>query len=191
MTPDGDHRVPRRLADLDPRHRRMVVLKSSLTVVGAWVVLLTVYYFEPAIHHGGFGVVWRLAAGLALVAAVIAWQTRRIVSSELPELRAAEALGVVIPLFFLLFSTLYLSMSHGSAQTFSESLDHTRALYFTITVFSTVGFGDITPRTDTARILVSIQMLLDLAIIGLVVRLLLNAMKSGLERAPEQRADEP
>ena len=49
---------------------------------------------------------------------------------------------------------------------FTERLDHTRVLYFTITVFSTVGFGDITPRADLARIIVSIQMLLDLDILG-------------------------
>jgi hypothetical protein len=38
-----------------------------------------------------------------------------------------------------------------------------------------VGFGDITPRTDTARLVVAAQMLLDLAIIGVVVRVIVNA----------------
>ena len=59
-------------------------------------------------------------------------------------------------------------------------------MYFTITVFSTVGFGDITPRTDSWRILVSIQMLLDLVIIGAVVRILINAAKMGLARNDRQ-----
>ena len=61
--------------------------------------------------------------------------------------------------------------------------EHTRALYFAVTIFSTVGFGDITPKTDLARIIVSIQMLLDLVIIGAVVRLLLTAAQAGLARA--------
>ena len=43
--------------------------------------------------------------------------------------------------------------------------------------------GDITPKTDLARIIVSIQMLLDLVIIGAVVRLLFNAAQAGLARA--------
>ena len=83
-----------------------------------------------------------------------------------------------------------MSLSHASAAMFTERLDHTRALYFTITVFSTVGFGDITRRADLARIIVSIQMLLDLVILGSVVRLLLNAAQIGLTRARDH-SDQP
>jgi hypothetical protein len=75
---------------------------------------------------------------------------------------------------------LYLSLSDATATNFSESLDHTGALYLAITVFSTVGFGDITPQSDLARIATSIQMLLDLVVIGAVVRLLTTAAKTGL-----------
>ncbi len=60
-------------------------------------------------------------------------------------------------------------------------LDHVRALYFTISVFSTVGFGDIVPRSDTARVIVSAQMILDLALLGAVVRLIFNAARSRVE----------
>ena len=131
-----------------------------------------------------------LGVGTALFAAILAWQARRIVGAELPELRAVQALGVVIPLFLVLFATFYLSMSNASVRMFSQQLDHTRAIYFTITVFSTVGFGDITPRTDAARLVVSAQMLLDLAIIGIVVRLLFNAAKSRITPATPEAAVE-
>jgi voltage-gated potassium channel len=108
--------------------------------------------------------------------------------AELPELRAVEALGIVIAVFLVAFSAIYLSMSHEAAKTFTERLDHTKALYFTISIFSTVGFGDITPRTDSARLIVSAQMLLDLAIIGAGVRLLLNAARSRIAPATRQEA---
>ena len=71
--------------------------------------------------------------------------------------------------------------SGGRFMHFSEPLDHTGALYLVITVFSTVGFGDITPESNGARIVISIQMLLDLIVIGAVVRLLVSAAKSGLD----------
>ena len=84
----------------------------------------------------------------------------------------------MIILFLAAFSGVYLAMANGNQATFTQSLDHTRALYFSISVFSTVGFGDITPRTNPARLVVSVQMLLDLVIIGAVVRTLLNAARS-------------
>jgi len=38
---------------------------------------------------------------------------------------------------------------------FGGHLSHTDGLYFTVTVFSTVGFGDITAKTETARLVVT------------------------------------
>ena len=58
------------------------------------------------------------------------------------------------------------------------------ALYFTVTVFSTVGFGDITPATDPARVAVMAQMLCDLIFIAVVVRLILEAARGNLGAAP-------
>ena len=94
---------------------------------------------------------------------------------------------MVIALFLAAFSAIYLSMSHESAATFTETLDHAKALYFTITIFSTVGFGDITPRTDPARLVVSAQMLLDLVLIGAVVRLIFSAARSRIAPAARRR----
>jgi voltage-gated potassium channel len=150
---------------------------------------MALYYSVPAGRDTVTDAFPRLAVGLMLFAAVVAWQTSRIVDAELPELRAVQALSVIIPLFLVAFATLYLSLSHTAAANFSEGLDHTKALYFTVTVFSTVGFGDITPRTDPARIMVSLQMLLDLVILGVVVRLLFNAAKTGLARSDEEPGD--
>jgi voltage-gated potassium channel len=179
--------TPRRLSELEKGERRRAWLRTGAVLTLAWLALIAAYYLVPAglvpARHRGADAFLHLGVGTALFAAILAWQARRIVGAELPELRAVEALGVVIPLFLILFATFYLSMSNASARPFSQHLDHTEAIYFTITVFSTVGFGDITPHTDLARIVVSIQMLLDLVIIGAVVRMLLNAAQAGLARA--------
>ena len=169
---------PLRLSDLPPTVRRRAVFRCGATVVLSWVFLIGAFYVLPIGHESGLRAFVRLGVDIAVVGAVFAWQIRRISVAALPELRAVEALGIVIALFLVLFSGVYLAMSHESPFTFTRPLDHTQALYFTISVFSTVGFGDITPKTDTARLVVSAQMLLDLAIIGAAVRLIFNAARS-------------
>ena len=54
-------------------------------------------------------------------------------------------------------------MERASAASFTQPLTRTDALYFTVTVFSTVGFGDITAKSEAARIVLIVQMLADLA----------------------------
>jgi hypothetical protein len=117
-----------------------------------------------------------------VLVAVLAWLVRRIVSADLPELRAIEGLAIVFPVFLCVFAAVYFALSTASPASFSEPLSHTGALYFTITVFSTVGFGDITPVDDVARVVVGVEMLLGLGLLGGLVRLLLEAAKVGLSR---------
>jgi len=169
---------PLRLADLDPRQRRLALVRMAATILLSWVLIFGAYFVLPIGHESGLRALLRLGADIALLGAVFAWEIRRITLAELPELRAVEALGVVIALFLVSFSGIYVAMSHESARTFTQDLDHVKALYFTITIFSTVGFGDITPTTDGARVVVSVQMMLDLVIIGAVVRVLFNAARS-------------
>jgi voltage-gated potassium channel len=66
-------------------------------------------------------------------------------------------------------------------------LTKTDALYFTVTVFATVGFGDIVPRTELARIVTMSQMLADLVVIGLIVRVMISAVKEGHQRRAAER----
>ena len=51
-----------------------------------------------------------------------------------------------------------------------------------MTVFATVGFGDITAKTEAARLVVTGQMIVDLVIIGLGARIILGAVTRGRQR---------
>ena len=73
-------------------------------------------------------------------------------------------------------------MATNSASNFSQPMTHTNALYFTVTVFATVGFGDITAKTEAARLVVTGQMITDLIIVGLGVRIIVGAVKHGQQR---------
>lgn len=177
--------VPLRLSDLETPEKRRALLRFGVTVVLSWILIFGAYFVLPIGRESGLRAGVRLAVDIALVTAVLLWQIRRISRAVLPELRAIEALGIVIGVFLVAFSSIYLAMSHEAFRTFSQKLDHVEALYFTITIFSTVGFGDIVPRTDPARLVVSVQMLLDLVLIGAVVRMLFDAARN---RMPQRRA---
>jgi voltage-gated potassium channel len=181
---------PRRLSDLDPRERRRAIAVTALVIVAVWIALIAGYYLLPLDSGSGLPPLLRLGLAIAVFAVAIVLQARRIVRSTLPQLRAARALGSLIPLFLVLFSAFYLSMSHASTSHFNEPLDHTDALYFTVTVFSSVGLGDIHPIGGPARILVSLQMLLDLVILGVLVRVLVRVTKSALATADSPSGDD-
>ena len=98
----------RRLSELDKGERRRAWLHTVAVLAVAWVMLVGVYYLLPTgvvpASRSGAGSVLRLGAGVALFAAILAGQARRIIRAELPELRAVETLGVAIPLFLVVFA---------------------------------------------------------------------------------------
>ena len=94
------------------------------------------------------------------------WQVRTIAGARYPGLKAFEALGLIVPLYLLVFASTYFVMERASAANFTQPLTRTDALYFTVTVFSTVGFGDITPKSEAARVVLIVQMLGDIALLA-------------------------
>jgi hypothetical protein len=120
-----------------------------------------------------------LAVGLVVLVILVTFQVRWILRSRFPGLRGVEALATSIPLFLLLFAGTYVVMAAISASNFSEPMTRTDALYFTVTVFATVGFGDITAKTEAARLVVTGQMIVDLVTIALVVKVIVDAAKRG------------
>ncbi len=46
------------------------------------------------------------------------------------------------------------------------------AVYFTVTTLATVGFGDITPTSQSARLVVTVQMIFDLTVVAVAARLI-------------------
>ena len=164
---------------------RRRTVRTTLQVAGVTAALVTIYYLLPLDHCSTGTAVTILVAGLAVLIGGVALQLRWIARSPFPVLRAVEALAASLPLFLLLFAGTYVFLSTTSASNFGERLTHTDALYFTVTVFTTVGFGDITPKSEIARLVVTGQMVLDLLILGLGARILLGAVTRGRERLPE------
>jgi voltage-gated potassium channel len=151
--------------------------RSLLACVG----MVVLYYALPLRPQNPTAYLW-LAGGLVLVMALLVWQVRHVMSSAYPRLRAFEAVATTLPLFLLVFAATHYLLEQNRPGSYSEALTRTDALYFVITVFATVGFGDITPVSETARVVTTVQMLGDLILVGVIARVLLGAVQVGLRR---------
>ena len=160
------------------------IVRAALRAAGSTTALVVIYYLLPLNRYSAGVAVTVLVTALVALVGLIAFQVRSIMASAFPGLRAAEALATSLPLFLLLFASTYLVTATESAGSFSQPLTHTDALYFTVTVFATVGFGDITAKTEAARLVVTGQMIIDLIIIGIGARIILGAVRQSRQRQP-------
>jgi len=174
-----DHADPEPAARPEARPPRRTIVRAVLRAAGSTAALVAIYYLLPLDRSSTGVAVTMLAIGLAWLIALVVFQVRWILRSRYPGLRGVEALATSIPLFLLLFAAAYVVLAAISAGNFSEPLTRTDALYFTVTVFSTVGFGDITAKTEAARLVVTGQMIVDLVAVALAVKVIVGAVKHG------------
>jgi voltage-gated potassium channel len=172
----------RQYDDLTRATRRRLILRALIRPTLTVAALLILYYRMPLGERLTGSTAVTLIGELFLVAALITWQVWQIRRAEFPRLRAIEALSLSLPLFILLFAAMYFSAAHTSPASFSEELTRTDALYFAVTVFASVGFGDITAVAQGTRILVMIQMVIDLLLVGIVARVIISAVQTGLRK---------
>ena len=170
-----------RLAD----HRRRVFF-SLLRAVVSVLVLFSLYFLLPLDDISNTPRVITLLVAFAVLVVVAVWQLRAIIRSNFPGLRAIEALAVTAPLFILLFAATYFMMEKADPSSFSpESMTRIDSLYLTVTTFATVGFGDITPTSQYARVVVTVQMIMNLLVLGGGIRVFLGAVQRGRQtKAP-------
>lgn len=171
---------------LSRSERRRVVAWGLLRALIAAVVLVTLFFVIPLQWIDGLPPAVAIVVAAAILVGVSVWQVMAIIRADEPGLRAIEALAVIAPLYLLVFAAIYFLMGHNDPSNFTQHLTRLDALYFTVTVFATVGFGDISAVSQTARSIVTIQMVLNLILLGAGVRLLTMAVKHGRgEKAAE------
>ena len=175
------------------RRRRIALGLLRAAVVAA--VLIAVYYVAPLSRLADVPLGLLLAIGMTALVTVATLQVRAVIRARHPGIRAIQALTTIAPLFLLLFAVTYFVMAQTDVGSFDEeAFTRTDALYFTVTVFATVGFGDITPASQAARLVVSTQMILDLIVLGLGIRVLLGAVELGRQRpdnGPQEETASP
>jgi voltage-gated potassium channel len=180
----------RRVDELSPAAQKRMLVGALLRAAGSAALLVVVYYLAPLNRPLDAGTWIEFALGLVVFAVIIAYHARTIAASDVPHLRLIQAVATGLPMLLLLFAATYVLIASDDPDSFSEMLDRTGALYFTLTVFATVGFGDIAPRSDVARILTMIQMIMNLAVVGLIGKILFGAVDVAQQRRKNDAAAE-
>jgi voltage-gated potassium channel len=157
---------------------RATLLTGLVRSVGVVALSLLVYAVLP-VNSGETAAAVIVMAALGLVALfwVFARQVGRISRAQHPTVAAAEALALVFGLFATSFAFIYVSLAQIDPQAFSQPINKVAGIYFSVTVLTSVGFGDIVAVTGGARTLVALQMVLSVILIGVAVKILLGTAR--------------
>ncbi|MDX6739247.1 potassium channel family protein [Actinocorallia sp. A-T 12471] len=115
-----------------------------------------------------------LFLSLSGVTFILVRQGRRATKQgRLPAEQIALLLSMV-DLVVVFFALLY----YARAEEFNGITTRLDALYFTVSTLCTVGFGDIVPVGQWARVLTTVQMVFDLVILTSVITLILSRRRA-------------
>ncbi|MEU1049604.1 potassium channel family protein [Streptomyces sp. NPDC005897] len=133
-------------------------VRPWLARVGIAAAVVVAYFLLPLDHLGPQRPVlsWVLFTLLLTVVAALLLRQIRHVLLDRPDSRP----GVVIPLLIVLSVHVFSATYYALAKSPGEFTGlHTRidALYFTVVTLATVGYGDITPRGQAARVVTVLQ----------------------------------
>lgn len=177
-----------RSSSADDRPMWLEIIFSVIrTILGLafifWVLSLVPEESDPRVSIP----VTLLLIGMVIYGLVLRWQLKRVVKSKRPGLVAAESLILSAGLFIAIFSAIYVIIEGDSPGSFTEPIDHFTAAYFTLTVLATVGFGDITAVTDTARFIVMMQMALGLGFLAVIIKVFTGAAQRARQAHDEKK----
>ncbi len=154
-------------------------------ILGVSAIALAVYFVIP--FDEGIGVLLAGLVVLATITALVPLSIRRagqVMTSDQPVLVAAQSLFTMLTVMIVSFASVYYVLGTHRPLQMQGIETKIDALYFTITVLSTVGFGDITATGQGARLIVSAHMIVNVVLLTIAIRLLSWAVKQRRDRIP-------
>ncbi|MEL7060730.1 MAG: ion channel, partial [Acidobacteriota bacterium] len=170
--------------------RRFAIVLAALSIVLSW-------------HGNDNGLVFWDFASLAVsitFMTFVGWQLLREVFRPGPvnahRLRGAVAVYLVVGFIFALAYGLVEALSPGSFQGLqTEGLgdDFHNAVYFSFVTLTTLGYGDITPKSELAQTLVVVEAIIGQLFVAILIGRLvsLSIAAQAQTTAPERRPAPP
>jgi hypothetical protein len=162
----------------------------KLVLTGLTVVVPMVVYFVLPLDDE-LGRVLALVLVVLAAASLIPLSIRQaglVLRSPDPLFDAVRCIVSAVVFLIVAFSAAYYVLGtgyDGEIEGIETKLD---AVYFTVTILATVGFGDITANGQVARGLVTAQMVVNLAVLAVALRVVSWALKERGSDALANRA---
>jgi voltage-gated potassium channel len=166
-----------------PAHRREWLLTAALILA-----LLVAYYALPMAGRW-----WPLPAvagpvAICALGPISLRQQKAILTSARPLSSVIRAILIMGTLLIVGFAATYYAVDQQMSGQISGLETKTDAMYYTVTILATVGFGDILPTGQFARALTTFHMLANLIVVTVSVRLVIEAGRRRL--APSKSPDQ-
>jgi hypothetical protein len=160
---------------------RNFIGRDLMIATTASTMLVLLYIFVPF-----NGDLWWIGAigGLGIVVAMVPWTVRlvrRILVSERPLVEGAIVVVLLFVVLVVSFSLVYYTLQHHETAQFADLDTKIDSVYFVISTLATVGFGDVHATGQLARAIVSVQIVFDLAFLGLTLRVVTSAARHRME----------
>ncbi|MFI0465203.1 ion channel [Saccharopolyspora sp. 5N102] len=155
-----------------PGSGRKRVLINLATSLGAVVACTVVYYLLPVDRFGLVGTVNSVvlfAIGLVAVSSLILFQVRRFRIGGARHGSSMAGVAVSLYLAVLFFAAVYFGLARQDPGSIASLRTRTDALYFSLTITSTVGFGDVHAESQLARAVASVQMAFNIGFLAVAV----------------------
>ena len=158
-----------------PRGERIRNVLQHVLVLG---VALAAFYLVPVT-----GRLWNISAlGFVVVMVVMVFMisqqlTKQARAGSNSSVQLKSLLFLLYPVVAVFALAYYILFVHAPAQ-FDGIANRTDALYYTIVTLGTVGFGDVHPVGQIAKIITMLQIVFDLVVIGLLLSIAASRMMS-------------
>ncbi|MCZ7413933.1 MULTISPECIES: potassium channel family protein [unclassified Streptomyces] len=162
---------------------RLAPWRWPLLAVGT-AVLVAAYFELPLGHLGPDrpALSWTVfSVALVLIAALLLRQIRNVLT-ERGDTRSGLAIAGLMSVTVLVFATAYSALARQPGE-FDGLETRVDALYFTVVTLATVGYGDISPSGQSARVVAMVQIVYTFAFLTSAATALSRHVRSRLEHS--------